>query len=117
MTFLSEYSGPAGNPNALKTLEDTFDITDPMWRGIGLIPSRRYQLKAKYACYNARLKFEVAIPEAEESESYLAGEIMKGIKKPLECPNFGKACTSENPLGTPMVSSEGAWPPITTFLV
>ncbi len=99
---------PEGNPNAVKTLKETFDITDRMWRGIGVIPESGYELKPKYAKYDARLKFEVDIPEAEESDSCIAGEVMKGIKKPFECPNFGKQCTPETPLGAPMVSSEGA---------
>jgi hydrogenase expression/formation protein HypD len=99
---------PEGNPHAIKTLEEVFDVTDRMWRGIGVIPGSGYELKAKYAAYDARLKFDVNIPEAPESDSCIAGEVMKGIKKPFECPNFGKACKPETPLGAPMVSSEGA---------
>ena len=99
---------PEGNTHAINTLKEVFDITDRMWRGIGVIPKSGYELKAKYAKFDARLKFDVNIPEAEESDSCIAGEVMKGIKKPFECPNFGKACKPENPLGAPMVSSEGA---------
>ncbi len=99
---------PKGNPHAIGTLNKVFDITDRMWRGIGVIPKSGYELKAEYAHFDARLKFNVDIPEAPESESCIAGEVMKGIKKPFECPNFGTNCKPETPLGAPMVSSEGA---------
>jgi len=97
-----------GNPNARNTMADVFDITDRMWRGIGTIPQSGYEVKEQYADFDAKRKFEVDIPEAQENESCIAGEVMKGIKKPFECPNFGTDCTPENPLGAPMVSSEGA---------
>ena len=48
------------------------------------------------------------IKKVKESEECIAGTILKGIKKPNKCPQFGKACTPEHPLGAPMVSSEGA---------
>jgi hydrogenase expression/formation protein HypD len=50
----------------------------------------------------------VQIVEAEENKSCIAGQVLKGIKKPFECPEFGKKCKPEFPLGAPMVSSEGA---------
>ena len=99
---------PEGNPHAIETLNTVFDITDRMWRGIGVIPKSGYELKAEYARYDARLKFKVDIPEAPESDTCIAGQVMKGIKKPFECPNFGTTCKPETPLGAPMVSSEGA---------
>jgi len=48
------------------------------------------------------------LEEAKENQDCIAREIMKGIKKPFECPEFGKKCKPTNPLGAPMVSSEGA---------
>jgi hydrogenase expression/formation protein HypD len=61
-----------------------------------------------YRHYNAREKFRIDIGEVQENQDCIAGSIMKGLKKPIQCPNFGKACTPEHPLGASMVSSEGA---------
>lgn len=97
-----------GNPKAIETIMEVFEVSDRMWRGMDVIPNSGYQVKESYAEYDARIKFNVDIPEAPENETCIAGDIMKGIKKPFECPNFGKDCKPENPLGAPMVSSEGA---------
>ena len=99
---------PEGNPNAIAMIREVFEVSDRMWRGMSVIPNSGYQVRDKYANFDARKKFSVNIPEAPENESCIAGEIMKGNKKPFECPNFGKSCKPENPLGAPMVSSEGA---------
>ncbi len=97
-----------GNPAAQDTIFEVFEITDRLWRGMQVIPNSGYKIKEKYSAYDASRKFDISIPEAEENQACIAGEIMKGIKKPMDCPNFGKKCTPENPLGAPMVSSEGA---------
>ncbi|MEL6717414.1 MAG: hydrogenase formation protein HypD [Bacteroidota bacterium] len=97
-----------GNPKAMEIIYEVFDISDRMWRGMDVIPKSGYQVKASYAAFDARKKFSVNIPEVPENEECIAGSIMKGIKKPFECPNFGTKCKPENPLGAPMVSSEGA---------
>lgn len=99
---------PEGNPQAIKTLDEVFDTTDRMWRGMGVIPNSGYELKEQYAEYDANKKFAINIAEVPENEECIAGAIMKGLKKPFECPNFGTKCKPENPLGAPMVSSEGA---------
>ena len=99
---------PEGNPRAIETIMEVFEVTDRMWRGIDVIPASGYQIRERYANYDAMRKFSVNIPEAPENESCIAGAIMKGIKKPVDCPNFGTTCKPENPLGAPMVSSEGA---------
>jgi hydrogenase expression/formation protein HypD len=65
-------------------------------------------LREKFEAYDANLKFEVNIEEVAESRECIAGQVLKGIKKPRECPQFGKKCKPETPLGAPMVSSEGA---------
>ncbi len=99
---------PEGNPEARRVIEQVFDITDREWRGIGTIPMSGYELRPEYAAYDANRKFNVNIEAAEESKECIAGQVLKGIKKPHECPQFGKKCTPQNPLGAPMVSSEGA---------
>jgi hydrogenase expression/formation protein HypD len=97
-----------GNEQAKKMIHEVFRIDDRAWRGIGVIPSSGYELRTKYAAYDASKKFDLSHIVSVENESCIAGEIMKGIKKPMDCPNFGTTCTPSNPLGAPMVSSEGS---------
>jgi len=97
-----------GNVDAQNLIFEVFEVTDRLWRGMEVIPMSGYEVKEKYAAYDAKRKFDVQIPEAPENAECMAGAIMKGIKKPYECPHFGKKCTPTNPLGAPMVSSEGA---------
>lgn len=99
---------PEGNPEARNILEEIFEVSDREWRGIGNIPGSGYELREKYTPYDANRKFSVDIPKAEESAECIAGLVLKGIKKPQECPQFGKKCSPQTPLGAPMVSSEGA---------
>jgi len=104
----TRYVQREGNLLAIKTMEEVFDVSDRMWRGIGNIPQSGYEVNDAYKQYNARIKFSLNLPVAEENKECISGAIMKGLKKPFECPNFGKLCKPEHPLGAPMVSSEGA---------
>jgi hydrogenase expression/formation protein HypD len=97
-----------GNRLAKETINEVFKINDRTWRGIGNIPQSGYEVNDRYIAYNARTKFNIHIDLAEENKECISGDIMKGLKKPLQCPNFGKKCKPEHPLGAPMVSSEGA---------
>lgn len=97
-----------GNPEAQKMIYEVFEIQNQTWRGIGEIPESGYGLRDKYAAFDASKKFQLDLEEAPENSDCISGQIMKGIKKPFECPHFGKKCTPSNPLGAPMVSSEGA---------
>jgi hydrogenase expression/formation protein HypD len=97
-----------GNLLAKESIEQVFAISDRQWRGIGSISQSGYEVNNRYKRYNARLKFNLDIPLAEENKACISGEIMKGLKKPFQCPNFGNLCKPEHPLGAPMVSSEGA---------
>ena len=99
---------PEGNPQAQEVIHQIFEIKDREWRGIGSIPKSGYELRPEYAHYDANLKFEIEIVEVSENSECIAGQVLKGIKKPNECPQFGKTCKPEFPLGAPMVSSEGA---------
>lgn len=98
----------AGNQLAQQTISKVFGISDRTWRGIGEIPLSGYEVKPEYKQYNARMKFQLSLPEVKENGECISGAIMKGLKKPFECPNFGTKCNPEHPLGAPMVSSEGA---------
>lgn len=97
-----------GNRMAQQTLHDVFDISDRSWRGLGTIPASGYEVAEAYAAFNARVKFGLGEMTDKENKECISGEIMKGLKKPYQCPHFGKACTPEHPIGAPMVSSEGA---------
>lgn len=99
---------PAGNPDAQNMIYEVFEVRNQMWRGIGEIPESGYGVKEKYALYDANTKFSISIEEAPENPDCISGQIMKGIKKPFQCPKFGKECKPSFPLGAPMVSSEGA---------
>ena len=97
-----------GNMEAQKLIAEVFEIQNQMWRGIGEIPQSGYGVREKYAQFDAIKKYNVAITEVKENPECISGQIMKGIKKPYECQHFGKKCKPTNPLGAPMVSSEGA---------
>jgi hydrogenase expression/formation protein HypD len=97
-----------GNPAAREVMERIFEVSDREWRGLGSIPLSGYEVRPEYAAYDAKRKFRTPAERAPESELCMAGKVLKGIIKPQECPQFGKACTPSTPLGAPMVSSEGA---------
>jgi hydrogenase expression/formation protein HypD len=97
-----------GNRPAQKLLGDVFEVCDRKWRGIGEIPGSGYRLRPELRQYDAELRFDVGKIVAQEAPECIAGEILKGQKKPHECSAYGTKCTPEHPLGAPMVSSEGA---------
>jgi len=97
-----------GNIPAQKTISEVFEITDRSWRGIGEIPKSGLKIKDKYEQFDADKIFKLENYKMDEPKVCISGEIMQGLKKPSQCPAFGKECIPENPLGAPMVSSEGA---------
>ena len=97
-----------GNLAALKVINEVFKIGNREWRGIGEIPNSGYVLREAYKNFDAESKFGIQHIKIPENSNCIAGEILKGIKKPHQCSQFGKTCNPSNPLGAPMVSSEGA---------
>lgn len=97
-----------GNKAARDVIEKVFKIDNRVWRGIGEIPLSGYELNDDYLEFDASKKFKTDLTPAEENDLCIAGDVLKGIKKPHQCAAFGKECSPENPLGAPMVSSEGA---------
>jgi len=97
-----------GNSRAKAVIFEVFETGDREWRGIGKIPMSGYQVRDIYAKYDAIRRFSLQDTEYTHEEKCMAGDILKGYKKPNECPYFSVNCTPENPLGAPMVSSEGA---------
>jgi hydrogenase expression/formation protein HypD len=97
-----------GNEPAQNIIKQVFKIVPRKWRGIGEIPQSGLGLSDEYIEYDAERKFSVSDITAEESPECIAGLVLQGLKKPHDCSAFGTKCTPENPLGAPMVSSEGA---------
>jgi hydrogenase expression/formation protein HypD len=97
-----------GNKAAIDVINKVFEIGNREWRGIGEIANSGYVIKDDYKKYDAENKFNIKNIKVPENANCIAGEILRGIKKPNECAQFGKTCKPSNPLGAPMVSSEGA---------
>jgi hydrogenase expression/formation protein HypD len=97
-----------GNRAAQAIINRVYQPCDRNWRGIGQIPMSGWSLRDEYADLDAERRFHVGHIQTKESEICIAGEILQGIKKPVDCPAFGTLCSPQNPLGATMVSSEGA---------
>lgn len=100
---------PQGNPTALKAINEVFEVREFFeWRGLGMIPQSGLKIRPTYAQFDAEIKFNIPSISASDHPACQCGQILKGVLKPWECGVFGTACTPENPLGSCMVSSEGA---------
>jgi hydrogenase expression/formation protein HypD len=97
-----------GNRPAQEVIGRVFIPCDRKWRGIGMIPMSGWRLRPEYAEFDAEHRFSIGQIQPEEASVCIAGQVLQGIKKPGDCPAFGKECTPERPLGATMVSSEGA---------
>jgi hydrogenase expression/formation protein HypD len=98
-----------GNRRALEALFEVFEPREFFeWRGLGSIAHSGMKLRKKYAAFDAELRFSVPGLRVADPKACQCGEILKGVKKPWECKVFGTACTPETPIGSCMVSSEGA---------
>ncbi len=99
----------AGNPAALRALAETMELrTTFEWRGLGFIPHSALKLRDEFAAWDAEVRFAVPGVRVADPKACQCGEVLKGVIKPWECKVFGTACTPERPIGTCMVSSEGA---------
>jgi hydrogenase expression/formation protein HypD len=96
-----------GNREAQETVLRVFEPGDRKWRGIGMIPSSGYHLRAEYAAFDAESRFDVGTIHTSEHPACIAGEILQGTKTPLDCTAYGVLCNPQRPLGAPMVSAEG----------
>jgi len=99
---------PEGNLRSKKLMEEVFEVCDRKWRGVGLIPKSGFKLRHEYRDHDAERIFEVEGIVTRESPLCISGLVLKGLKKPVDCPAFGTACTPATPLGATMVSAEGA---------
>jgi hydrogenase expression/formation protein HypD len=98
-----------GNRRALEVLQNVFELRPFFeWRGLGFISQSALKLTDDYADWDAELRYEVPGVRVADPKACQCGEVLKGVIKPWECKVFGTACTPETPIGTCMVSSEGA---------
>jgi hydrogenase expression/formation protein HypD len=97
-----------GNRHARALIDEVFEVTDRKWRGVGEIPGSGYRLREAFRAHDAERLFEVQEIVTAESAVCISGQVLRGLKKPCDCPAFGTACTPRSPLGATMVSSEGA---------
>jgi hydrogenase expression/formation protein HypD len=104
----SRVLGRDGNVAAQNVVLKVFKIGDRNWRGIGRIARSGYKLRAEFRDHDAEELFNVAQIATLEPTICISGEILRGVKKPHDCPAFGSACDPQHPLGATMVSAEGA---------
>ncbi len=98
-----------GNPRALKVIGEVMELRPYFeWRGLGFISHSALKVRDAYASFDAEVIFEVPGVRVADPKACQCGEVLKGVLKPWECKVFGTACTPETPIGTCMVSSEGA---------
>jgi len=100
---------PAGNPAALKLMAQTFKVRDEFeWRGLGWLPKSGYAVADEYADFDAERRYAVPGVRVADPPACECGSVLRGVLKPWSCKVFGTACTPETPIGTCMVSPEGA---------
>jgi hydrogenase expression/formation protein HypD len=97
----------SGNKEALHLIEEVFSKKDSEWRGLGNIPDSGLYLRKRYADFDIERNMDLPKVETKIDKGCICGDILRGIKTPLECRLFSKKCTPENPQGACMVSSEG----------
>ncbi|HEX3797128.1 MAG TPA: hydrogenase formation protein HypD [Verrucomicrobiae bacterium] len=97
-----------GNRVAMDTVNKVFEVCDRKWRGVGSIPKSGYKLRWDFRDHDAERLFEVKNIDTQEPADCISGLVLRGVKKPHDCPAFGKKCKPEHPLGATMVSAEGA---------
>jgi hydrogenase expression/formation protein HypD len=97
-----------GNRVAQELVEQVFEVCDRKWRGVGTIPKSGYKLRYEFREHDAERLFETEEIDTAEPAECISGLVLKGVKKPHDCPAFGRECTPDRPLGATMVSAEGA---------
>ncbi len=98
---------PEGNRIAQELIDEVFEVSDVMWRGLGTIPKSGLRLKRKFSDFDAEKEFPTKTKKSKENPDCACGEVLRGVKKPTQCKLYRKICTPEEPYGPCMVSSEG----------
>lgn len=99
---------PEGNQKAQAVLQQVFELRDDWWRGLGVLPGSGLGLREHYAAHDAERLFGITPGAGDSPSGCICGEVLKGVSKPEDCDLFGTVCDPANPVGTCMVSEEGA---------
>ncbi|MCL2344362.1 MAG: hydrogenase formation protein HypD [Desulfobulbus sp.] len=98
-----------GNQKAQQWVADVFELREQFeWRGLGTLPHSALRIRGAFAEFDAEQRFPLAYRPASDPKACECGAILRGVKRPQDCKIFGTVCTPENPVGSCMVSSEGA---------
>lgn len=98
-----------GNAKAQALVDEIFELRPAFeWRGLGSVPESALAIRSTYAAFDAERRFDLTPKQSREAKSCECPAILRGVKKPKDCKLFGNGCTPENPVGSCMVSSEGA---------
>ncbi len=99
---------PEGNLRAQELMNAVFEPSPANWRGIGVVPESGLRLRKEYQRFDAELSFDIDPGPTLEPKGCLCGDVLRGVKTPIDCKLFGGTCTPEHPVGPCMVSSEGS---------
>ena len=100
---------PEGNEKAQALVSEVFELRRSFeWRGLGEVPYSALKIRERYGEFDAERRFDLEYRTVPDNKACECGAILRGVKKPTECKIFGTVCTPENPMGSCMVSSEGA---------
>jgi hydrogenase expression/formation protein HypD len=100
---------PAGNEKAKALVAEVFELRRSFeWRGLGEVPYSALRIKEAYRAFDAEIRFDLGYHAVADAKGCECGAILRGVKRPEDCKLFGTVCTPENPIGSCMVSSEGA---------
>ncbi|QOJ22137.1 MAG: hydrogenase formation protein HypD [Gammaproteobacteria bacterium] len=100
---------PAGNIKAQALVAEVFELRRTFeWRGLGWVPYSALKIKSRYAAFDAEQRFPIPALSIADNKACECGAILRGVKRPQDCKIFGTVCTPENPIGSCMVSAEGA---------
>lgn len=100
---------PEGNLRAQALVSEVFELRPSFeWRGLGEVPYSALKIREAFAAFDAERRFDLAYQSVPDNKACECGAILRGVKRPTDCKIFGTVCTPENPVGSCMVSSEGA---------
>ena len=98
-----------GNLKAQALVSEVFELRQAFeWRGLGMVPYSALRIRERFAAFDAEVRFGLVYQPVPDHKSCECGAILRGVKTPLDCKLFGTVCTPETPMGSCMVSSEGA---------
>ncbi len=101
--------GVEGNRKAQRLMEEVFTLRPGFeWRGLGWLPNSALAIRPEFAEWDGEYRFDIPAIQTADHKACACGEVLRGVKRPQDCTVFGTACTPDHPLGSCMVSAEGA---------